>query len=401
MLFFYIISGILTVFLVLPFLTVLAAQFAKNNTKSSLPQDKTLKEIDLANIITAYKNAEIAKPLVASLLRQNHKNHHVYLVADGADVSNWDIFDAKLTVLRPEEPLNLKAKSIIHATETFVRPHAYTIIWDADNLAHPNFLEEINAWANAGEKAIQGQRTAKNLDNKMAAADSLGEFYKNYIERLVPPRLGSSTVISGSGMAVETALYNSYLYGKEIQEGQHLWKKMMQEDKILQNHIIRAGERIVYAKDAICYDEKVSNAGQVETQRSRWLFSYFQNLPNSTGFILRGLFGLNWNTFLFGLITVSPPLFILMGLSGLCFLLGVVINWHISLVIALGLIVFIANIFWTLYLSDAPKAVFNSILAIPTFIFRQFLALFKMVNPNKNFKHSEHTVKVTIDDVVK
>jgi cellulose synthase/poly-beta-1,6-N-acetylglucosamine synthase-like glycosyltransferase len=400
MLFFYIISGILTFFLVLPFLTVLAAQFTKNNTKPVLLTGKTLKEFDFANVITAYKNIEIAKPLVLSLLRQNHQNHHVYLVADGADVNNWDISHPKFTLLKPIEGLNLKVKSIIYATERFVSPHEYTIIWDADNLAHPDFLQEVNGWANAGEKAIQGQRTAKNLDNKMAAADSLGEFYKNYIERLVPPRLGSSTVISGSGMAVETQLYNSYLYGKDIQEGQHLWKKMMQEDKILQNHIIRAGERIVYAKDAICYDEKVSNAGQVETQRSRWLFSYFQNLPNSTSFVLRGLLG-NWNKFLFGLITVSPPLFILVGLSGLCFLLGLFLNWQVSAVLAIGILVFIANIFWTLSLSNAPKAVFNSILAMPTFILKQFLALFKMVNPNKNFKHSEHTVKVTIDDVVK
>ncbi len=400
MLFFYIISGILTFFLVLPFLTVLAAQFTKNNTKPVLPQGKALKEFDFANIITAYKNIEIAKPLVMSLLRQNHQNHHVYLVADVADVNNWDISHPKFTLLRPTEGLNLKVKSIIYATEWFVSPHEYTIIWDADNLAHPDFLAEINAWANTGEKAIQGQRTAKNLDNKMAAADSLGEFYKNYIERLVPPRLGSSTVISGSGMAVETQLYNSYLYGKEIQHGQHLWKKMMQEDKILQNHIIRAGERIVYAKDAICYDEKVSNAGQVETQRSRWLFSYFQNLPNSTSFVLTGLFG-NWNKFLFGLITVSPPLFILVGLSGLCFLLGLFLNWQVSAVLAIGILVFIANIFWTLSLSNAPKAVFNSVLVMPTFILKQFFALFKMVNPNKNFKHSEHTVKVTIDDVVK
>ena len=400
MLFFYIISGILTFFLVLPFLTVLAAQFAKNNTNPSFPQGKTLREFDCAHIITAYKNAEIAKPLVASLLRQNHENHHVYLVADGADVSNWDIFDAKLTVLRPEEPLNLKVKSIIHATETFVRPHEYTIIWDADNLAHPNFLKEINAWANAGEKAIQGQRTAKNLDNKMAAADSLGEFYKNYIERLVPPRLGSSTVISGSGMAVERKLYDAYLYGEDITKGKELWKKMMQEDKILQNHLLRAGEQIVYAKDAICYDEKVTEASQVETQRSRWLYSYFQNTPNSTSFILRGLLTFNWNKLFFGLITFAPPLFILLGLSGGLFLVSLFVNPIVSLAFVAAGLIFIGTIFWTLKLSDAPPSVWKAVRAIPTFISKQFLALFKMVNPNKNFKHSEHKVAVKVEDVL-
>ena len=88
MLLFYIISGVLTFFLVLPFLTVLAAQFTKNNIKPSLPKGKSVVNYDFANIITAYKNADIAKPLVASLIRQGHKNHHIYLVADGANLYN-------------------------------------------------------------------------------------------------------------------------------------------------------------------------------------------------------------------------------------------------------------------------------------------------------------------------
>ena len=173
-----------------------------------------MKHYDYANIITAYGNIDIAKSLVQSLLAQTHTNHHIYLVADNSDTSNWQVSHEKLTVLSPEQALNLKVKSIIYASERFVRPHDFTVIWDADNLAHPYFLEHINARANEGYKAIQGQRTAKNLDNKLAAADSLGEFYKNYIERFLPPRLGSSTVISGSGMAVEQSLYSSYLNSK-------------------------------------------------------------------------------------------------------------------------------------------------------------------------------------------
>ena len=395
---FYGIAGILAFFLVLPFLTTVAGLFTKDKTS---PNRQQMKNYDYANIITAYGNVDIAKSLVQSLIAQTHTNHHIYLVADNCDISNWQVSHEKLTVLSPKQALNLKVKSIIYATERFVRPHDFTVIWDADNLAHPYFLEYINARANEGYKAIQGQRTAKNLDNKMAAADSLGEFYKNYIERFLPPRLGSSTVISGSGMAVEQSLYSSYLNSKEIQEGQHLWKKMMQEDKILQNHIIRKGEQIIYEKEAVCYDEKVTNAKQVETQRSRWLFSYFQNLPNSTGFVLRGLLTANWNMFFFGLITVAPPLFIMVGLSGVIFLLGLFLNIKISAIMAVCGLIFVGNIFWTLYLSNAPRAVYDSLLAIPTFVFKQFTALFKMVNPNKNFKHSEHKITVSIEDVLK
>ncbi len=397
---FYIVSFILLFFLVFPFVTVLLSLFRKDKTAEKV-KDQDLKEYDYANIITAYRNAEIAKPLIQSLLLQTHKKHHIYLLADNCDMSNWDLFDERLTVLNPQPALNLKVKSIIYATERFVRDHEYTVIWDADNLAHPHFLETVNQYANLGYKAIQGQRTAKNLDTMMAAADSLGEFYKNYVERQVPPLLGSSTVISGSGMAVEQDLYESYLYGEEITKGKELWKKMMQEDKILQNHILRAGEQIVYAKDALCYDEKVTSANEVETQRSRWLFSYFQNIPNSTGFILRGLFTFNWNKLFFGLVTASLPLFILIGTSGLMFLLSLMIDWRISAAFVLAISIFIGNIFFCLYLSNVPSMVWSAVRAIPTFVLRQFMGLFKMFNPNKNFKHSEHKVAVSIEDVMK
>ena len=396
--FFSVFSAIVIFFLLLPSLIVLLG-LASNDPVSRKRINK-IENYSYGNIITAYRNADIAEPLVQSLIKQSYPNHHIYLVADNADVSRWTFTHPQFTLLKPEHALNLKVKSIIYASENFKELHDYTVIWDADNLAHPKFLEIINAYASAGFEAIQGQRTAKNTDNKIAAADALGEYYKNYIERYLPPRIGSSSVISGSGMAVETELYKSYLYGKEIREGQHLWKKMMQEDKILQNHIMRAGKRIVYAKDAICYDEKVTSAEAVETQRSRWLYSYFQNFPNSSGFTLKGLFTLNWNKFLFGLITVSPPLFILVGLSALIFFVGLFLNPMVSIVVALAVLIFVGTIFWSLYLSDAPKAVFQSLTSLPQFAFRQFKGLFKMVNPNKNFKHSEHKVNVKVEEIL-
>jgi len=179
------------------------------------------------------------------------------------------LFDERLTVLNPTPPLKLKAKSIIHAIENYKRKHDYSAVFDADNLAHPDFLKILNLYANNGMRSIQGQRTAKNLDTMYACADSTGEFYKNYIERYAPYLIGSSSVISGSGMAVEYDLYNEYLNSPEIQQGKEKWKKMLQEDKILQNFLLNKKEKISYAWDAVIYDEKVVSGDQVETQRSR------------------------------------------------------------------------------------------------------------------------------------
>ncbi len=390
-------SAILAFFLVLPTLNVLFSLFSKEKIRQ--PQEPV--DFDFGCVITAYKNIDIARGLVHSLLSQSHTDYHIYLVADACDISTWNLKHEKLSLLRPMEPLNLKAKSIIHAVESFVKPHDFIAVFDADNLAHPNFLAEINRYANAGFLAVQGQRTAKNLDTIMACADALGEFYKNYIDRLAPYLNGSSAVISGSGMAVEAELYKAYLGSPEIEQGKLQWKKMLQEDKILQNFLLRKNHKIAYAWNAVCYDEKVTSGQAVETQRSRWLFSYFQNIPNSLGILGRGLLGLSWNQLLFGLITIAPPMFIMLLLAGVLAAVGLFFQAWISLVLIFSALLFVLTIFWTLRLSQAPKEVWSAVGAMPAFVIRQAKSLLKMGNPNKNFKHTEHSKNVSIEEILK
>jgi cellulose synthase/poly-beta-1,6-N-acetylglucosamine synthase-like glycosyltransferase len=391
-----ILASICLVFLLLPFLTTLSSLLTRERKPAATSQ-----ELDFANVITAYRNVKIARPLVESLLRQNHYKHHIYLIADNCNAEEWDFEHEQLTVLFPNPSLNLKVKSIIHATEHFVRTHDYVAVYDADNLAHPDFLTTLNQYAVAGHRSIQGQRTAKNLNTTMAAVDALGEFYKNYVERYATYLLGSSAVISGSGMAVKRELYQAYLDSEEIQAGKEKWKKMLQEDKILQNFLLGRNERIAYAWDAIIYDEKVDNAEGIETQRSRWLYSYFQNLPNSSSLLLKGLFQLSWNQFFFGLVTLSLPLFILIAFAGVLFLIGWFFSPAMSVAILVAGLLFVWTIFWTLFLSKVPQQVWDSLSGVPLFVWKQVTALFKMRNPNKNFKHTTHTQQVDIDEVLR
>lgn len=385
--------------LLYPFITTIAAQLLGRERLK--PVFEPARQFDYACVITAYKNAAIARPLVESLLQQTHQNHLIYLVADECPDLEWTLEDDRLLVLRPEPPLRLKAKSIIHATEHFRRPHDFIAIFDADNLAHPQYLATINQYANAGHRCIQGQRTAKNLDTTYAALDSMGEHYKNYIERRVPYLLGGSAVISGSGMATETALYQAYLHSPEIAQGKEQWKKMLQEDKILQNFLLKRDEKIAYAHTAVVYDEKVESGDAVQTQRSRWLFSYFQNLPNSVGLLVRGLLRGSWNQFYFGYVTAVLPMFIQVGLGGILALAGLLIApmWGLALFAALA--IFALTVLWDLKLDDAPPPVWVAVRSVPRFVFRQFLGLLKMGNPNKNFKHTEHKKFVKVEDLIK
>src|SRR5690606_4912037 len=126
-----------------------------------------------------------------------------------------------------------KVKSFIFGIKNFHRQHEAVLILDPDNLGHPDFLSEINNFFDFGYTAVQGRRTAKNLDSVYACMDATGEIYFNYTQKYVPYLLKSSANIAGSGMAIEYNLFLDYLNNPLIVN--NLDKVIVAEDKILQN----------------------------------------------------------------------------------------------------------------------------------------------------------------------
>jgi len=101
------------------------------------------------------------------------------------------------------------------------------------------------------------------------------------------------------------------------------------------------------------------------------------------------------------LITLAPPMFIqLFGGLALA-VIGVFVLPPMAVVLGVSVALFLANIFWVLYLSRVPAPIWKAIWGLPLFVVKQIFALFKMRDPNKNFKHTEHKVNVTIDEILK
>lgn len=382
-------------FLVLPFFTVILSLLKKEKIRQGAGQKH-----DFACIITAYKNIDMSLPLIDSLLSQDYKDYFIYLVADDCDTSKIDFDHPNVVLLHPEKKLSSKVKSMLHAVANFKRKHSAIVIFDPDNLATPNFLSLLNDYLNAGFSAVQGKRTAKNLDTIYACADATGEIYKNYVERYVPYLLGSSPTIAGSGMAVKTELFKEFLNNNRITESLKHGRVIPAEDKILQNDLVGKKFQIAFANEAIIFDEKISSAGQVERQRSRWLYSYFENFPNTFRFILKGLKNRNVNQLLFGLITMSPPLFLLLLTSITLCALSYFVSPLLFISFLVGITIFIGNIFIALLLSKAPMKIWMSVWGIPFFIFNQALGLCKMARSRNDFLHTSHNRKVSLKDVM-
>ena len=355
-------------------------------------------ELSFACIITAYREFEIALPQIDSLLKQNYQNYHIYLVADNCIRPSEIPVNDKLTVLFPALPLNGKVLSIKHAIDRFVSNHDTILILDSDNLLHYNTLHNLNNYLMAGYTAVQGQRTAKNLDTTVAALDAMSELYYNQTQRDTAFMIGSSATIAGSGMAVKSDFFLTYI-NRLFSEGKQF---EVAEDKLLQMMLIQNNKRIAYCREALIFDEKVTHGSQVQRQRTRWIRSWFQHWQSAILILFNGAYHLKWNVFYFGLMLSFPPMFILVAGLLVVGLLGYFIQINLTFLALIGLLVFVLQFFAALLLSQAPKAIWLAIPKIPIFIWRQVLAVLKIKTTARNdFMATSHSQFVGIEEVWK
>jgi len=381
-------------FLLMPAISVLAAK-VKGFRSFQTSNDES---ISYGLVITAYQDASIAIPLLDSLVKQKYQNWKAYLVADECDVSMINIADHRIKILTPVKGLGSKVKSILYGINQFEENHEVTIVFDPDNLAHPDYLLQIHASFLEGYVAVQGQRAAKNLDTVYACLDAMGEMYYNCTTRRVPFSLGSSATIAGSGMGVKTGLYTEILNEALLQSNN---KVIVAEDKILQSALVTSGFKIAYNVDAIVYDEKVATAGQVQRQRARWINSYFKYFAINLNLIKSAFAKLNFNQLFYSYILVYPPMFILVGMSLFLGLIHTLIapthGWPIW--VADG--IFAVNFLSVLAISHAPRPIWLSIWGIPLFIWKQILAFLNIKSSNQDFLVTTHDRFFTIDEVIR
>ncbi len=372
---------------------ILLFSLKSRNELKSIPNE----EVDFACIITVYNNLAISLPLVNSVLSQRYEKFHVYLVADKVTENQYYIENEKFTFIKPQLDLNSKVLSIDTALRAAVRHHDYVLILDPDNLLHPDFLKEVNHFHAQGFAAVQGKRTAKNLDTDFAALDAMGEYYYDYIVRNAPFEAGSSSTIAGSGMSVERKLYNEVIQmGLEELKDKGI---VVSEDKTLQIKIVERGERIAYAGRAIIFDEKVSNAVQIERQRTRWLNSYFRHLQESLSLILTGIMNWNFNQIFFGLVVVMPPLYLIIVSTIFVLFLSLFFNFWLSFMILLSGILFTITFIFALQLNRAPEEIWRGIRKIPSFMWAQTKGMININAANKDFMATSHQYFASFEEV--
>jgi cellulose synthase/poly-beta-1,6-N-acetylglucosamine synthase-like glycosyltransferase len=352
---------------------------------------KTDHNFDFAAIITVHQDTRFIAPFVDSFLKQQYDNFKVYIVADDCDISNLLFSDDRIVIIKPESALNSKIKSIQYAINHFKQKHDVIIIFDSDNLIHPNYLKNLNKYFQRGFRVVQTHMLSKNIDNRFARLDSIGHIYYTFYERKVKMKLGISSAILGLGIALDYDLYKEINYENVVGGF----------DKKLQAQLARKVTQIAFAEDAIVYDEKVEDGAVLKKQRTRWIYSYFNHFKESWLLILTGFKNLNSGQILLGATMLRPPM--VLQLLSLIFIVIITLIINPVLLYGWAILVFLfaMNFILTIATQSRQKGMLHSIKHIPLLIFSQLRALINIKSAKQSFLKTEHEKIIYIDELLK
>lgn len=389
---FYLVNVFFALHFIIPFVLFVLHWLLPKSPAKLLARHKKItdKQFDFGAIITAHQDARFIPPLVDSLLKQNYEKFIVYVVADDCDISKLNFEDDRIIILRPEKPFHAKIKSIKHAVDHFIRAHDALIIFDSDNLAHPEYLNGMNNYFQRGFKVVQSNMLSKNLDTTFSRLDTLGHTYHNFLERQVKMEMGITSAILGLGVAIETDLYNEIMYTNELGGF----------DKKLQVQLALKLPTIAYAKDVIVYDEKVESGAAFEKQRTRWIFTYFEYFKDSITLFWKGLIQLHLGRILLGFNMLRPPMFLTIGISLALMIVSFFIKPIVGWIWLAVFVVYTINFVLIVATQSQQKGILSALFHIPSMIIRQIKSLVKIKSAKKSFLKTEHQKVIYIEELL-
>lgn len=154
------------------------------------------------------------------------------------------------------------------------------IVFDADNLLHPKFVEEMNKVLADGSNIAVGYRNTKNFDRNFISAGYGIHFIRSVVSYHRPRVwLNTSTHIAGTGFMVASHL---------LKDGWHY--VCLTEDTQFTINSVADGESIAFCEDAEFFDEQPYQVKVMVRQRMRWIKGRLYTFLTTFHKLLIGLF---------------------------------------------------------------------------------------------------------------
>ncbi|GAA0894014.1 glycosyltransferase family 2 protein [Fulvivirga kasyanovii] len=342
-----------------------------------------------AVLIPAYKEDGVIVHVAQEALNQSypHDRYEVVVIADSLQPETISKLKAlPINTCEVSFEKSTKVKAMNEAMRRLGDDYDFVVILDADNVMEPNFLETMNNLHEQGFLAIQGRRAAKNEDTSLSYLDGLSEEINNHIYGRGGTALHLSAALKGSGM--------SFKYG--------ILKDMLKQmasiggfDRELELRLVNEGINVLYASNAIIYDEKVEQSNVFENQRKRWISSQYFYLKQ---YFLSGIINLFKGRITYFNSTVlrniQLPRLINLGLITAVTFALFFLQRFITIPYETWFMTWVATVLGILL--AIPKAYYGprlvkSVFRLPSIFWKMFLLLFKLKGANKKFIHTPHS----------
>ncbi|MDD2212045.1 MAG: glycosyltransferase family 2 protein [Bacilli bacterium] len=264
-------------------------------------------------IIPAHNEELVIGPLLDNLMVLDYPKelYDVFVIADNCNDSTAEL--ARNHGALVYERTNLEQKGKGYALDWFFTklynlPKKYdaVVIFDADNLVHPQFLKHMNNRLCDGAKIVQGYIDAKNpQDTWVTASFAMAFWVANRMLQLARYNLGLSNYLGGTGMTISLDVLREIGWGATS----------LTEDLEFSLKALLSGYKTTWAHEAIVYDEKPLTFKQAWKQRKRWALGHVELFRTySFRFIKEAFCKKNIVLFDASILTLQPLLVVFMGL---------------------------------------------------------------------------------------
>ena len=351
-------------------------------------------------LIAARNEENVLGELINSIKKQNYPNN-LYKICvlpnNCTDNTKKIAIDKKCLVLEPNTNIKTKGDVLNFAFEYFKNDNSFDnyVIFDADNVLDPNYLQEINNFFQKGYDVVQGCRESKNIyQTPISGSYALYFYLQNIFLYETRMRINSSVNVNGTGYAVSKKTINDL----------NFHAKTSTEDIEFSAVCAFNNKRIGYCKKAIFYDEQVENFFVSIKQRKRWIQgnvqvfkNYYKNLfksilKNNSLHVMDTFYVLTApiNQTVCALLTISA---FFVGFSKIILLISFIISYIAQILV---------SIFLGIYYHKNIKKLLPGILFFSIFNFTWIpICIYALFNSNNSWEEIKHKRNLNLEDIIK
>lgn len=274
------------------------------------------------------------------------------------------------------------------------------LIFDADNIVHPDFIKEMNDTLVSGYRVAQGYRDSKNpKDSWISSSHSLHYIIQNYFMNRARNNINRSCFVNGTG----------FMISKDYLKENGYNSLTITEDIELNVNCGLNNERIAFVESAVTYDEQPITFEVSWKQRKRWSVGTLQCLKSYWNKIIKDILKNKNFGSIESIMFLTAPLVQLIGTFNI--VLQVAVDFftdrkinYVSKAILLTLY-YISNIMLTIgIVKISQKQIKNyvkGIILLPLFYLSwvpiNIVALFEK---KSSWERIEHTRTISLDSIL-